>query len=105
MALIDVWTNSQDGDFQGRCMAALWNVCQHIADGDSGYPAASQVDEVEDMRFALKVLREEHVLSMQQLAVQVLRNATIASSPATSDDVDLIYTINAERWAELRGIG
>jgi len=107
MSYTDIWTHANNADFQGKCWAALWDVCNRVLAGESGFPAAGQVaaQASDDAGYALRVLRVESRLTGQQLAQQILRNATIAGSPATADDSALQYQINANVWAELRGIG
>jgi hypothetical protein len=103
MAYSDIWTNANDADFQGRCWAALWDVANKVQAGDTGFPASGQ-DGTGDDTFAINVLRDNTRITSKQLAQQVLRNATIASNPATSTDNDIQYQIN-NSWAALREIG
>lgn len=107
MAYATVWQYANDADFQGLCRAGLWDVCNRVAAGEAGFPAAGQahVTPAEDVKYALMVLKDESVLEDRILAMQVLRNGTIAASPATASDGDVQYAINSERWSELRGIG
>lgn len=104
MSYLTVWTNSNDADFQGRCQACLWDIATKVANGTAGYPASGQegVGD-EDVVYAYRILRMETVLTLQQLAIQVLRNTDIAADPATALDNDIEYQVN-NIWAELRGI-
>jgi hypothetical protein len=104
MAYSDIWTHANDADFQGRCLAALWDISNKVVAGDEGYPAAGQVG-AGDEAFALSVLKDETRLTGRQLAQQVLRNATIAANPAIAADNDLSWQVNNAAWSVLRGIG
>jgi hypothetical protein len=107
MAYADIWTHANDETFQGRCWAALWDVCNKVAAGDAGYPAAGMAaaSADDDAAYAIRVLRDEARVTARQLAQQVLRNPTIAANPASAVDNDLAWQINNAAWAELRGIG
>ena len=106
MAYSDVWTNANDATFQGKCRAGLWDVANRVVASEVGFPAPGQeaAVAVEDDEYALKVLRDQVSLSDRVLAMQVLRNATIAASPGTAADNDVQFQINSI-WAELRRIG
>lgn len=99
MALIDVYTASQDADFQGRCLAAAWTTAQHVLAGDTGYNTSSQSEN-----FSLKLLRKQATISAEQVAMQVLRNATIASNIDQSTDNDILFQVNLI-WVDLMDIG
>ena len=107
MAYADVWTNATDTAFQGRCWAALWDVANRVVAQEAGFPAAGQVSAqpADDQAFALKILRDEEKLTGRQLAQQVLRNTTIADSPATASDSAIQWQIVNQSWSELRRIG
>lgn len=107
MSYADVWQHANDEAFQGRCRAALWDVSNRVAAGETGFPDAGQVHPdgiVVDVTYALKVLKNEDRLAADVLASQVLRNQVIAADPVNSADSDILYAINAERWADLREI-
>ena len=106
MAYSDIWTNANDSTFQGKCRAGVWDVANKVINGDTGFPASGQEAAVaaEDTEYALKVLRDVASLSDRVLAMQVLRNSTIAASPSTASDGDIQFQIN-NIWAELRRIG
>ena len=93
-----IWTSANDADFQGRCRAALWDYANKVASGVATYP-----DQARDLSIASKVLREETILTNRILAVQVLRNTTIAANPAVSTDADIEYQIG-QVWDDLLGI-
>ena len=105
MSYSDIWTNANDAAFQGRCRAGLWDVANRVVNEESGFPAAGQGATIaeEDNAYALKILRSRVTLTDVVLAMQVLRNATIAADPAASSDADIQYQIN-NVWAELRRI-
>jgi hypothetical protein len=107
MSYANIWTHANDGDFQGRCWAALWDIANKVAAGDTGYPAAGQASAqpLDDGAYALKVLRDQSAVTARQLAQQVLRNATIAANPAAATDSDLAWQINNASWSELRRLG
>lgn len=106
MSYTDIWTSANDADFQGRCWAALWDVANKVAIEAAGFPASGQesTDDGYDVAYAYRLLRDESTLTSRQLAQQVLRNGTIASSPVTATDGDIQYQIN-NTWAMLRNIG
>ena len=106
MAYSDIWTNANDAAFQGKCRAAIWDVSNRVINDEVGFPASGQEAAVaaEDTEYALKVLRDVASLSDRVLAMQVLRNATIAASPSTASDSDIQFQVS-NIWAELRRIG
>lgn len=99
MALIDVYNASQDADFQGRCLAATWTTAQRVLDNTTDYDLSAQ-----SKNYALKVLRQQQVVSSPQIAVQVLRNSVIAANPTTSPDSDFLYQVRIV-WPDLMAIG
>lgn len=99
MALIDVYNASQDADFQGRCLAAAWTTAQRVLDNATDYDTSTQ-----SKNYALKMLRQQQVVSAAQIAVQVLRNAVIAANPDTSPDSDFLYQVRII-WPDLMAIG
>ena len=92
------WTWANDADFQGRCTAALWDYCNKVVNDVVGYP-----DTEPDMVYANRVLRKIQNLSPDILAIQVLRNATIAADPATATDGDIEFQIG-QVWGDLKEI-
>lgn len=99
MALIDVYNASQNADFQGRCLAAAWTTAQHVLAGDSGYDTSTQSEN-----FALKLLRKQATISAEQVAMQVLRNSTIAGNVSGSTDGDIDWQVK-QIWSDLMDIG
>lgn len=105
MSYADIWTNANDATFQGKCRAGLWDVANKVVNEDAGFPAAGQAaaNSEEDTSYALKILRASVTLSDMVLAMQVLRNSTIAANPGTASDGDIQFQINSI-WSELRRI-
>jgi hypothetical protein len=106
MSYATIYATATDATFQARCRAALWDVCNKVAGQESGFPAAGQADAnaAEDRDYALRVLRDESRITDRVLAMQVLRNGTIAGDPASASDGDIQYQVNSI-WASLRRIG
>jgi len=109
MGYSDVWSAANDADFQGRCMAGLWDIAQAIVtnagNGTLTTPTGNRDLTTEDcVNFAMKVLRGEQRITLQQLAVQILRDGTIAADPATSQDGSIQYDIK-DRWFDFMAIG
>lgn len=107
MSYATIYASATDADFQARCRAALWDVANRVINGESGFPASGQVSAqpLDDTAYALRVLRDQTTLTDRILAMQILRNATIASNPEGATDGDIQYQINSGVWAELRSIG
>ena len=99
MALADVYTAANNETFQGRCMAAAWQTAQHVIAADEGYDVSAPSKD-----FAYSLLRDQTRITAKQVAMQVLRNATIASNVAASTDSDLDWQIKSV-WADLVSIG
>ena len=95
MAFIDNWNNASDATFQGRCMGGLWQVC---ITKKAGTPTAEETNYIQ------KVLQDLQKITPRVLAMQVLRNATIAADPVNSSDGDLEYQLN-QVWDDLLEIG
>ena len=90
MSYTAIYTASQDEAFQGRCLVACWKAAQDILAEDPGTP------NYEVRRgWAVSILQGTQRASAQQIAVQVLRNATIAANPTTAVDGDLQFQINS----------
>lgn len=105
MAFIDVFNAASDADFQGRCLAAAWQTAQHVIAGDEGYDASAPSKD-----FAYSLLRDQSRITPRQVAMQVLRNATIASkvatetTPDTSTDSEIDWQVK-QVWLDLVSIG
>ncbi len=99
MALADVYTAANNETFQGRCMAAAWQTAQHVIAGDEGYNAT-----IPSKDFAYSLLRDQARISAKQVAMQVLRNLTIAGNVETSTDSDIDWQVK-QVWLDLVSIG
>lgn len=99
MALIDVHNAASDSTFQGRCMAAAWQTAQHVVAEDAGYDTS-----LDSKNFALKLLRDQATITPRQVAMQVLRNSTIAANVAGSIDGDIDWQVK-QIWTDLMEIG
>jgi hypothetical protein len=99
MAFIDVFNAANDATFQGRCMAAAWQTAQHVVAGDEGYNVTPQSRD-----FAYELLRDKARITPRQVAMQVLRNLTIAGNVAASTDSDIDWQVK-QVWTDLAGIG
>lgn len=90
MAYADIYNAAIDPLFQGRCQVAMWKAAQDIA-AESPEAAAHMVR----MDWATRVLQDRANITPRQLAMQVLRNATIAANPGASTDGDLQFQVNS----------
>ena len=99
MAFTDIFNAANDETFQGRCMAAAWQTAQHVIASDEGYDVSAPSKD-----FAYSLLRDQTRITAKQVAMQVLRNVTIASNVAVSTDSDLEWQIKSV-WADLVSIG
>ena len=85
-----IYAASKDEAFQGRCLVACWKAAQDILAEDPGTP------NYEVRRgWAVNILQGTQRASAQQIAVQVLRNVTIAANPQAAVDGDLQFQINS----------
>ena len=103
----EIYAAATDEAFQARCRAALWEQANKVLAGDEGFPAAGQASAqpMDDPAYAYKALRDQTTISDRVLAMQVLRNSSIAANPAASADADILWQLNNAIWAELRSIG
>lgn len=99
MAFIDVYNAASNADFQGRCLAAAWQTAQHVIAGDNGYDASAPSKD-----FAYSLLRDQARITPRQVAMQVLRNTTIAGNVADSTDSDIDWQVK-QVWLDLVSIG
>jgi len=99
MAYSDIYTAANDATFQGRCLAAAWQTAQHVVAGDEGYDASAPSKD-----FAYSLLRDQTRITAKQVAMQVLRNATIAANVSTSTDSDIDWQVK-QTWLDLVSIG
>ncbi len=99
MAFSDIYTAANDETFQGRCLAAAWQTAQHVIAGDEGYDVSAPSRD-----FAYSLLRDQTRITAKQVAMQVLRNATIAANVAASTDNDIDWQVK-QTWLDLVSIG
>lgn len=90
MAYADIYTAATDTAFQGRCLVAMWKAAQDIA-----AEATNTANHSARADWATRVLQDRANITPRQLAMQVLRNPTIAASPGTSTDDDLQFQVNS----------
>lgn len=90
MAYTDVYNAAIDTAFQGRCLVATWVAAQAIINESAQTP-----DHVARLDWAQRILQDRANITPRQLAMQVLRNTTIAANPATATDGDLQFQVNS----------
>ena len=99
MAYTDIYTAASDETFQGRCLVAAWVAAQAIIAEDP-----QTQDHQRRKAWAVNVLRDQVVITPKQLAMQVLRNTTIAANPGAATDADIQFQVNSV-LADLLTIG
>jgi hypothetical protein len=90
MAYTDIFNAANNATFQGRCFVAIWTAAQAIINESADTPDHSARKD-----WATRVLQDRANITPRQLAVQVLRNPTIAQSPDTATDGDLQFQVNS----------
>lgn len=90
MAYADIYNAANDALFQGRCQVAMWKAAQDIA-----AESPDTANHKARLDWASRVLQDSANVTPRQLAMQVLRNPTIAASPSASSDGDLQYQVNS----------
>jgi hypothetical protein len=90
MAYADIFNAANDPLFQGRCQVALWSAAQDIM-------AESPLTDHHQQRadWANVVLQDKATVTPRQVAMQVLRNPTIAVNPGASTDAEIQYQVNS----------
>jgi len=99
MSFSDIYTAANDATFQGRCLAAAWQTAQHVIASDEGYDVSAPSKD-----FAYSLLRDQTRITAKQVAMQVLRNATIAANVSASTDSDIDWQVK-QAWLDLVSIG
>jgi hypothetical protein len=90
MSYAAIFTAASDEAFQGRCLVATWTAAQNILNEDPG------TQNYEQRRgWAFGVLAGTNRITAYQLAVQVLRNPTIAGNPTAASDSDIQFQVNS----------
>ena len=107
MAAIDVYNASNNDSFQGICLSLALTTAQHVIANDEGYDQSAPSRE-----FSINLWRGDAKITQKQIALQVLRNATIAgavgaflvSGDLTTLDSDIDWQIK-QVWPDLIAIG
>jgi len=84
------FTAATDVTFQGRCLVACWVAAQDILAEATNTP-----NYVNRRNWAVNILQGQTRISPRQIAIQVLRNASIAANPTASPDGDLQFQVNS----------
>lgn len=90
MAYADIYNAATDANWQGRCQVALWKAAHDILAEDPGTP-----DHERRHDWAVSALRDQLTITPKQIAMQVLRNATIAANPSAATDSDIQFQVNS----------
>lgn len=90
MAYADIYNAATDANWQGRCQVALWKAAHDILAEDPGTP-----DHERRHDWAVSALRDQLTITPKQIAMQVLRNATIAANPGAATDSDIQFQVNS----------
>lgn len=90
MSYMTIYAATNDPNFQGRCLVAMWHAAQDITTED---PATAEHEIRKD--WAERVLGDRAALKPRQLAMQVLRNATIAADPSGAADDAIQFQVNS----------
>lgn len=88
MAYADIYNAANDANFQGRCFAAAWKAAANILVEDPQTP-----NHAARLEWAFKALRDRLSISPRLLAMQILRNPTVAANPGAAQDSDLDFVI------------
>lgn len=91
MTYAAVYAASQDEAFQGRCMAACWDIATDISN-----ESPSTENHRARMDWAREVVRGSAAVTKQQLAVVALTNAVIAANPTAATDSDIKYQLTTQ---------
>lgn len=90
MAYADIYNAANDQMFQGRCLVAMWRAAQDIA-----AESPSTQNHQQRLDWATRALQDHAIITPRQLAMQVLRNGTIAANPGASSDDDIQFQVNS----------
>lgn len=90
MAYADIFNAANDAMFQGRCLVAMWKAAQDISSEAPDTP-----NHGARMDWATRVLQDRTNITPRQLAMQVLRNGTIAANPGAASDGDIQFQVNS----------
>lgn len=90
MSYATIYAAANDPLFQGRCQVAMWKAAQDI----TAEPPAT-LDHAGRMDWCNRVLQDRTNITPRQLAVQVLRNPSIAADPENAADADIQFQLNS----------
>jgi len=90
MSYAAIFTAATDPAFQGRCLVAAWRAAQDILAEPTNTPNYGG-----RRGWATNILQGQARITNQQLAVQVLRNTTIAANPTAALDDNLQFQVNS----------
>ncbi len=99
MAYIDVYNASIDTAFQGRCLVAAREIARAIVAGQavSTNGGTNLLTLTGSVGFAKRLLRNQQMISKEQIAILILSNATIAANVGASTDSDILWQTK-ENW-------
>jgi hypothetical protein len=86
----DIFNAANDPLFQGRCLVAMWRAAQDVAAESPDTQGHQQRAD-----WATRALQDKAIITPRQLAMQVLRNATIAANPGAASDGDIQFQVNS----------
>lgn len=106
MAYLDVYNASNSTDFQGRCLVAAREIARAIVSGQavSTNGGTNLLTLAGSVNFAKRLLRNQQVISKEQIAILILSNATIAANVGASTDSDILWQTK-ESWPIYMEIG
>lgn len=89
MAYVDVYNAAVDtAIFQPKCLVAAWKAAQDIVSEATNTP-----NHAARFEWAVRILNDRASITPKQLAMQVLRNPTIAANPGVASDNDVSFAI------------
>lgn len=90
MTYADIFNAANDLAFQGRCLVAMWKAAQDISAEDK-----TTQDHQQRLDWAMRTLQDRATITPRQLAMQILRNPSIAANPTTASDNDIQFQVNS----------
>ena len=90
MNYLSIFSAANDATFQSRCQVAMWRAAQDIS-----AESPETDNHVSRKEWSARVLQDKATISCRQLAMQVLRNDTIAVDPTAADDGDIQFQVNS----------
>lgn len=106
MSYEEVYNASVNAAFQGRCLVAAREIARAIVSGEtvSTDGGVNLLTLAGSLAFAKRVLRNQQVISKEQIAILILSNHVIAANFATSAD-DTILWQTKQVWPTYVEIG